>query len=686
MTALRVWLGKNDLSNIDEALKKEWLTTNGLGGYASSTILGVNTRKYHGLLVAALNPPGNRTVCLAKIDEEVDLDGKVYRAGANEFSDVFYPEGFHLLENFSLNPFPQYSYKFDRMKFIKKIFIPRFTNSVAVIYEFQNKTSSRATIRISPLVNCRHFHSVTNKENALIQFIQENGERSVKLDFKFQKAKLIIKASEGNFHERRNWIERLFYREEAARGESHIEDCYEPGFFEANLEPNSDLGLAILTEVLPISAKIHSLNVDFSSIKQLLDIEIQRQSTSMEFDHLASGFSNNSWLYWVQLAADSFVVKADDNKRSIIAGYHWFESWGRDSFISLPGLLLTNHRFEEARKVFLEFSKACTQGLIPNFVSDLSSAPSCNTVDATLWYINSVLQYLKYTADFDFVRDNLWEILMDILNHHIKGTIFDIHMDNDGLLSHGPGLTWMDAKIDGEAVTPRSGKAVEIQGLWYNTLRIMEILAAKFNEKKLSEYFSSLANKSRLAFNSKFWNEDSCCLYDVISEEGKDSCLRPNQIIVVSLDFNLLARNRCVEVVDLVQERLLTSCGLRTLDARDKRYKGTYSGNRRSRDEAYHNGTVWPWLIGPFITSFLKSKGYSLENSQYAFQNFINPLFGMQIAEGGLGTVNEVFDGDSPHNPGGCISQAWSIAEPLRAYIEDILRIRPKFELNSLVL
>jgi predicted glycogen debranching enzyme len=347
--------------------------------------------------------------------------------------------------------------------------------------------------------------------------------------------------------------------------------------------------------------------------------------------------------------------------------------------------MLVTHRFEEAKKVLLSFNRFCTVGLIPNFISDLSLVPSCNTVDATMWYVNAVLQYLKYTGDFDFVRNQLWGSLKEIVEKHIQGTSFGIHVDDDGLLAHGPRLTWMDAETGGKAITPRAGKAVEIQALWYNALRIMEITANRFNEKKLAESYSILADKAKTSFIESFWNNQRNCLFDVLGKSGADGSLRPNQIIAVSLDFTMLDDAKNTLIVDLVAKKLLTPCGLRTLEGSDSSYIGRYQGDRFHRDQAYHNGTVWPWLLGPFTTAFLKVKGDNAENRSFVSKNFIEPLLIKQIEQAGLGTINEIFDGDAPFSPRGCIAQAWSIAEPLRAYVEDVLQMKPKHEKEVLV-
>jgi len=347
----------------------------------------------------------------------------------------------------------------------------------------------------------------------------------------------------------------------------------------------------------------------------------------------------------------------------------------------LPGLMLVTGRFEDAKQTFLAFKKYFKEGLIPNFVSDRDLCPIYNSVDATLWYVNAALQYLKYTGDFKFVEENLWEILEKIVESFAKGTVFNIHVDGDGLLLHGPQLTWMDSAVDGQPVTPRAGKAVEVQALWFNALRILEFLAKRFREESQAENFGRLAEKVKESFVTKFWNSDKACLFDVVDEKGcGDSSIRPNQVMAVSLDFTMLDKAKSEKIVDLIHRELWTPYGLRSLTKADPRYVGAYSGDRRSRDRAYHNGTVWPWLLGPFTTSYLKVKGCSDYRRKYAFENFLLPLFTQQIFRAGLGTISEIFDGDPPHNPRGCIAQAWSIAEPLRAYVEDVMQVKPKYE------
>jgi predicted glycogen debranching enzyme len=676
-----ITLTSEALARFDELIQKEWLVTNGLGGYASSTVLGVNTRKYHGLLVAALHPPGDRTICLAKLDEEVYVGNNIYSLGANEFHGKIFPQGYLFLKEFSLNPFPRYAYDAPDVEVRKTIFMPKEKNAVAVKYNVLNRGTAEAKIRVYPLLTCRHFHSVIDRWKNPLNFSQQQNGGEVEVGFNAPKATVTVRSTTGEFTEKATWIERLYYREEASRGESSSDDCYQPGYFEVLVPHKRERDFAVVAAASENSQECHEIlgalgNTIYEVDGQLTSEMAERANLLAKFYDAYSEVPASDWLNWVLLAADAFIVKCAGDRKSVMAGYFWFEPWGRDTFISLPGLLLATGRFEDARKVLLDFLCHCRQGLIPNCVEDKCGEPAYNTVDATLWYVNAVLQYLKYTGDYKFIQQQLWGNLKAIVESHQKGTAFGIRLDSDGLLAHGPRLTWMDAEVDGKAVTPRAGKAVEIQALWYNALKTMQLLANKFGEVSLAEKYTGMAFEAQKSFNAKFWNGESGCLFDVVSASGVDASLRPNQIIAVALDFTMLDNDRSEKVVAVVQRELVTPYGLRTLAPSDSRYSSMYVGNRRSRDHAYHNGTVWAWLLGPYVTACHKAQS----SSDYELRNRLMSLFTQQITQAGLGTVSEIFDGDPPHTPRGCIAQAWSVAEPLRAYVEDALQIRPKHE------
>ncbi|MEM2249750.1 MAG: amylo-alpha-1,6-glucosidase [Candidatus Bathyarchaeia archaeon] len=675
------------LSDVDESLQKEWIITNGLGGYASSTVLGINTRKYHGVLVAAFHPPRNRRVCVAKLDEELKIGNAFYPAFANEFQSGVYPKGHEFLREFHLSPFPKYVYNVQNVRFSRTLFMPCKRNATLTIYEFFNTGIVDVEVRIFPLITCRHFHSVVDRWRNPPKFSQKAYGRRVKINVEKPQATIILEATHGAYTQAEKWIERVYFREEHNRGESHLDDWYEPGFFEIKVERGAAEKFALTAVAGEDESKVEEMADEMPATtydaENLYNNECERREQLLErFYAEHKGVEEKDWLSWLVYATDMFIVGSFGKAwKSVIAGYHWFEDWGRDTFIALPGLMLVTGRFEDARQTLLAFNQHFMNGLIPNFISDADAKPVYNSVDATLWFVNAVLQYLKYTGDFEFVEKNLWENMRAIVENFEKGKSPKIRMDNDGLIFHGPQLTWMDTAIDGQPVTPRTGKAVEVQALWYNALKTLEILARKFKETGMAEKFACLAEKAKGSFNAKFWNSEKGCLFDVVDGGcSGDLSIRPNQIIAVALDFTVLDKTKSSKVVDAVRRELLTPFGLRTLAKSDPRYIGVYRGDRRSRDLAYHNGTVWPWLLGPFVKAYLKTEGYGEYMREYAFRSFLAPLLTTQVFVAGLGAISEAYDGDPPHRAGGCIAQAWSVAEPLRAYVEDILYFRPPFE------
>ncbi len=684
MTLPSIKLDENQLADFDQAIRKEWLVTNGLGSYAASTALSINTRKYHGLLVAALHPPGDRTVCLAKLDEEVFIGNDIFSLGANEFIDAIQPQGYRFLKEFSISPFPTYLYKTENIEVRKTIFMPHERNAVVAVYHVKNSGDMDSKMKIYPVMSCRHFQSVVDRRAKQLSFTQTSKAKEVDLVFSQPNATIVSRAIEGTFSANLEWIDKLHYREEEEQNESSFDDCFQPGFFEFTLPHKHDSNFAIATAVTENNGEaitiLNEMGNCIDAIESLLTRELNRKNCLLtQFYDKHEGVTVKDWLSWILLAADSFIVKRGE-REFIIAGYYRFEPWGRDSFISLPGLLLVTGRFDDARKVLLKFSSYSKRGLIPDYIDEKTGVPAYNTVDATLWYVNAVWQYLKYTADFEFVKDTCWDGLKEIIDTHQKGTKYDIHVNRDGLLEHGSRLTWMDAENDGVAVTSRAGKAVEIQALWYNALRICEVLAKKYGEGALANNYSSMADKAKSSFNREFWNNERQCLFDVVDEHGADQSVRPNQIIAVGLDFTMLEKERQNLVVDFVMAEFLTPYGLRTLAKSDPRYKGRYFGDWKMRNLAYHNGPVWPWLTGPLTKAYLRTKDQASRQLKFAQETFLFPLLAQQVLQSGLGSISELYDADLPYTPGGCISQAWSVAELLRAYVEDTLQFRPPHE------
>jgi len=464
----RVSLGLPFLSDTNEALKKEWLVTNGLGSYASSTILGINTRKYHGLLVASFNPPTDRRVLLTHLTEEVQVNNKAYHLGARELEGGIQPsEANRFLRSFVLGPLPTYGYNVDKVQMKKTVFMLFGRNVTVARYIVCNESFGKACIRILPLINSRHFHSVTQKDGIDWNFLQKPLKNGVAIQPSVPLSALILFSDQGVYvPSQGEWVE-TYFRVEASRGETCYDDAYHPGHFRFEVAPNETKEFYIVAVAgkgeHEAQATFSSLHRGTDGIHELYGDELnRRQNLLQKFQRQHENVSLEEWLKWLVLAADSFIVnRASTKMRSVVAGFHWFEDWGRDSLISLPGLALVTGRFEDAKEILLTFKHYCRKGVIPNRFPDFAGDdPEYNTVDATLWYFNSVLQFLKYTNDFEFVRHELWSTLTSILDNHVEGTLFNIHMDEDGLIMHGPQLTWMDAAIDGQPVTPRDGRAV----------------------------------------------------------------------------------------------------------------------------------------------------------------------------------------------------------------------------------
>ncbi len=684
-----VHVGSEALSDFDKAIQKEWLITNGLGGFASSTVLGINTRKYHALLIAAFNPPVDRRVLLTRLDEEIVIDNETYSTEANEFKWGIKPQGYRSLIDFGLSPFPVYKYDLKGVKLQKTLFMPHMKNATVVSYEIVNPHQTEVSVRVTPTVNSRHFHSLTNKDYLDWSFVQKPLDRGFIVQPSVPLSTLILSSTEGRYLSGEGeWIREMYFRVDASRGDSCLDDGYKPGFFEVKLAPAETKKFYIIAATGKTESEAQTLLSSVyggktSDAENSYTLELKRLEGLLDrFQKRHVDVKMEDWLKWVLFAADSFIVDRESTgAKSVIAGYHWFSDWGRDSLISLPGLTLVTGRFGGARNILLTFKQYCKEGLIPNVFPDFAGGnPMYNTVDGTLWYVNAVLQYVKYTGDFEFVQKELWTTLKSIIENHVRGTLFDIHMENDGLIAHGPQLTWMDVMVGGRIITPREGKAVEIQALWYSALKIMETLAKRFAQQEDAERYSVMAETARKSFVEKFWNPQNGYLFDVVSEQQRDTSLRPNQVIAVSLDFSMVDKAIGEKVVEAVWKKLWGVCGLKTLAPNDPRYVKVYLGDRNHRDTAYHNGTIWAWPLGPFVTAFLKAKGYEKHWRNFAFENFLKPLFQEKLFEAGFGTLSEVFEPEPPHQSRGCISQAWSVAEPLRAYVEDVLLQRPPYE------
>jgi predicted glycogen debranching enzyme len=662
---------KTICGNLEAALSREWLETNGLGGFACGTIAGANTRRYHGLLTAALNPPGGRMLLLSKMEEtlvlgerRIDLSTNEYAgAAASSGQSVIHPQGYLYLSGFRLDPFPIFTYEFEGVKLEKALFIVDGSNTVQIEYQLlESPAGSKPQLELHPLIAFRDYHSTTHENTALNPQIQsETNLVSVQpypgLPRLYFAHNAQTVAPEGY------WYRNFLYRLERERGLDAQEDLFNPLVLRWSL--NKDQAAVVFASTEP---------QDIFSAAIFREKELARRK-AIE----ASAPNQDPFVQALTAAASQFLVRRGDGW-TVIAGYPWFTDWGRDTMISLPGLTLFTGNAEIAKGILRNFARHTDQGMAPNRFVDSGETAEFNTVDATLWFFEAARAYAAATADYKFVREELYPVFTSILDFHIKGTRYNIRMAENCLLNAGaPGvqLTWMDAKVGDWVITPRSGQPVEIQALWYNALKIMEDLAQRFGDEGSLQRYSEIASRTFLAFNQLFWNTEKNCLYDVLNNGNgvPDTSMRPNQIFATSLHYSMLSQDRARAVVETVERELLTPVGLRTLAPSDPHYCPRYEGDQRSRDSAYHQGTVWPWLLGPFITAYIRVNGGSAAAREHAH----SLLRGLEsrLTEAGLGQISEIFDGDPAHLPRGCFAQAWSVAEILRALCQDVYQLSP---------
>ena len=643
--------------NLDTALQREWLETNGLGGFASSTITGCNTRRYHGLLTAATKPPVGRLVLLSKLEETLILDGRRIDLAVNRYPGVVHPQGHQYLTGFRLDPFPVFTYIVEGIEIEKSVFMVHGENTTVIQYDVQGANGHECLLEVRPLIAFRDYHGTTHENGSLNPHVEmEPGLASVA---PYQGLPALHFAHDADeFEPVGYWFRGFEYDVERERGLDYYEDLFSPFVARFDLKRRSSIALIASVERQDIRRAVVLRHKEIHRRQEVL----QASPREEPFVRALVG------------AADQFIVARGDRK-TIIAGYHWFSDWGRDTMIALPGLTLVTGRVDIAKSILLAFAKHVDRGMLPNRFPDAGEAPEYNTVDATLWFFEAVRGLVEYTGDYDFVRDNLYSVLAEIIDWHARGTRYGIRVDADGLLCSGePGvqLTWMDAKVGDWVVTPRHGKAVEIQALWYNALRIMEDLARRFKDAARRLRYAEMAALARRNFNAQFWNESADCLYDVIDGDARDASIRPNQVFAVSLAHTMLSDEKARSVLAVVERDLLTPYGLRSLAPNDPQYRGRYAGDPWHRDSAYHQGTVWPWLMGPFITAYVRVNGGSAPARRRAAEWLA--AFEQHLRDAGLGQVSEIFDGDPPHHPCGCMAQAWSVAELLRASVQDVFR------------
>jgi predicted glycogen debranching enzyme len=639
---------KQICTDFEAASSREWLETNGIGGFASGTISGANTRRYHGLLTAATRPPLGRVTVLSKFEEVLEIGGRQFELSTNQFAGGVAPQGYLFLAGFKLDPFPIWTYAIDDIEIEKKLFMVNGSNATVCRWSISKGSADQAKLMVKPLLSFVDYHSLQHQSPQIV-FSYRVTEKTVSVTANDQMPSLHIHHNGADIEDTGYWYNAFAYSIEEERGFDFTEDLYQPFTMKFDLS-NGQATLMASTD--------DTAEMDYAVLEMA---EIERRKTLIDKAGTKSEFEKQ-----LVLAADQFIV-ARGSGETVIAGYPWFSDWGRDTMISLPGLTLATGRPEIARNVLLEFAEHISDGMLPNRFPDAGDQAEYNTVDATLWYFEAVRAYVDETGDSEFVRENLYEKLADIVARHLHGTRYNIHVDTDGLLFAGDEdvqLTWMDAKIGDLVITPRTGKPVEIQALWYNALNVMADFAKSFKDKIDEARYRAMADLCKLSFNGVFWNEVEECLFDVVENGDRDGSIRPNQIFAVSLSHSMLDAERSAKVLAKVESELLTPVGLRSLSPNDDRYCPIYIGSPFARDSAYHQGTVWGWLIGPFVDAYRKVNGGDKVTEKRVAE--ILSGFESHLTEAGIGQISEIFDADPPFKPRGCFAQAWSVGEVLR--------------------
>ncbi len=654
--------GRDICGDLSQAEAREWLVTNGLGGYASGTVAGLLTRRYHGLLVAALKPPVGRTLLVAKLDETADYDNRTFPLYPNRWRDGSISlHGYRYLERFRLEwTVPVWTYALADGLLEKRIWMEPGANTTYVRYDLA-RGSGPVALRVKALVNYRDYHGSTRGNGW--QLCVEPARQGLTITAYDGAVPYHLLSDRGESETVHEWHWGFDLAVERARGLDDREDHFHAGTIQGTVEEGKPFTVVLSTDPDASLDGAKALERRRKHEREILGTYTKT--------HPSLAKQSPPWVEQTILAADQFIVDRpspeDPDGRSVIAGYHWFGDWGRDTMISLPGLTLATGRFAIARQILTTFARFVDQGMLPNRFPDAGETPEYNTVDATLWYVEAMRAYHAATGDDRLVRE-LFPMLAEIVDWHRRGTRYGIRLDHaDGLLRAGEAgvqLTWMDAEVGGWVVTPRIGKPVEINALWYNALRTMGALA-RIAKKPAYEY-NDLAERAAAGF-SRYWNHSLGYCYDVLDgPDGDDASLRPNQIFAVSLPESPLGAAQQKAIVDACGRHLLTSHGLRSLAPDHLRYVGHYGGGHLQRDAAYHQGTVWGWLLGPFVTAHLK-----VYQDPVLSRSFLEPM-ARQLEARGLGTLGEIFDGDPPFAPRGCIAQAWTVAEVLRAWAETV--------------
>ena len=665
--------------NLEDGLSKEWLITNGIGGFCSSTIIGANTRKYHGLLIAPLTPPARRYLILSKLDEAVIIDGKEYGLYTN-IGKNYISKGYKYQELFKKEYIPIFTYKVKDVTITKMICMEYGKNTVGVYYKIKND-GNEAKLTIAPLLNFRDFHSMSTNHNFELKQIINKNKVKVVID-KNAAYPIYMKMSEGIYIEHKNdTFNNMFYIEEEKRGFYPEENHTVSGVFEIEIPKKAEKEISFVCSF--------EENIDQINVKKLIENEIVRQNEiynkSLLIDNrkekkTKKQLEEEQLIKDLVIASDTFIAyRPSFRLHTIIAGYPWFLDWGRDTLIAFEGLLLVTKRFDIAKEVLQTLVRDIKFGLVPNGYSGFDNRPLYNSVDASLLLFEQIQKYVEYTEDYEFVKENLYEKLKDIIENYKNGIDVDdnnIYLDTDYLIVSGTQNTqntWMDAKCNNKAVTPRNGKAVEINSLWYNANIIMADLENKIGNKNDAKKYQELARKCKKAFNEKFYNKKRKCLYDVIG----DAKIRPNQLFSMSLTYQVIDTNseEAKNILNVVEKKLLNNYGLKTLAKGEENYVEIYEGDGYKRDTSYHQGITWPWLLGLYYNSLKniiknsknKKQKVELEEKLEKFRAQIYKTFKNELNDNGcIGSIAELYDSVKPNLPKGAIAQGWSVAEVFR--------------------
>ncbi len=662
---------KPQCQNIRKAIRKEWILTNGLGSYASSTILSCNTRKYHGLLTLNLAEPPGRFVLLSTLEEFICAEGKEFNFSSRQHPDVYYPKGYKYLESVDVSEWPIFDYKLGPLLIRREVIMPYNRNITLFRYTaYISEACPPLSLKINPLLAFRDMHTLTY-ENYDINTVTQD----IPHGFMIQPYKslpplyMYAEGSKGiRFTREPDWYKNICYLVEEERGFNNQEDLFKAGSFEIALEINKPVYLAASSE--PISESL----VDLWEAECARRHEINVKSKTL-LEHLNYRVNN-------------FISRSPQNHLELVAGYPWFQAWGRDTLIALPGTTFATGRIEEGKEILAAMAKHLKNGLIPNMFSP-DGNNSYNTIDASLWFVWAVQFLEMYTknkdeesTELEFIKEVCYPAINEIINsykNNVNNALPHVFVNKDGLLYFGDErtqLTWMDAHAYGKPVTPRFGYAVEINALWYNARAYLKVLAEKFNGEL--EANDDDLRLMREAFRKKFWVEEEYVGYLADSKNHREffTSIRPNQIFAVSLPYSVLDESDWPSVVETVRSHLLTPYGLRTLSPRCEEYKASYKGDSDERDSAYHQGTVWPWLLGAYTDALLRT-AWDVDSAVYYLLETLKPLFSEHLADAGLGTISEIFDADPPYLPNGCISQAWSVAECFRL-LQNLQKASPK--------